>query len=590
MRMTTRLAVAYCRVSTDHEEQKTSIAEQQRQWLEMFSQTGVKHAETGLLCHRQITRIREDGKAVKGKLITEERADGLYIDEGVSAKSVQNRKAFQRMIEDAYRHKFDMIFVEDVSRFSRSMEDGVKTIKDLRAIGIGVYFRKEGWSTLDPSKDFEFQLRLSISQEENRAKSERVKWGLSRLRQKGGWDSTPPYGYDKKNGFLQVNEIEAQYIKLMYNLFTVKMWGLGKIAKELNRLEAPTKRGGNTWRPSQISGMLQNEIYTGRQSTHKIESFDITRGLKKNIDPSEWVVTQNEDLRLIDDDLFSLTQVEYKRRSENYAFGARRSCETLLSGLLFCAHCGNTLRRKKRNSYIKKDGTKTDKGYVWVCRLVDSYGSKQKGKGGICTSERNQIIEEELIRAIQYEIEELKASNNDGFFKLYMQEKFRDIKEKNPKILEQQLIDLNGEMRQLRQDRRDNLLDDDIYREQLQQLNEEIRAVKAELSRIERTEEERKHKIELYEAYKKSLQEVDTDNLDNATLKKIFHKIFVSYKKGSNGKKTPLLRFVYKFLDVTNDEILAAQSPNEADINLHIFKSIYTYREKEELERADKIG
>ena len=161
---TSRLAVAYCRVSTDHEEQKKSIQEQQAEWLEKFAETGSRNAQVGLLCHREIKRIDENGKAVKGKLIIEPRTDGLYIDEGISGKSLQNRKAFQQMIQDAKLKKFDMIYVEDVSRFSRSMEDGYLAIKDLRDIGVGVYFRKEGWDSLDLSKDFELQLLLCIAQ------------------------------------------------------------------------------------------------------------------------------------------------------------------------------------------------------------------------------------------------------------------------------------------------------------------------------------------------------------------------------------------------------------------------------------------
>lgn len=587
---TSRLAVAYCRVSTDHEEQKKSIQEQQRQWLEMFSQTGAKHAEVGLLCHRQVTRIREDGKAVKGKLITAERTDGLYIDEGISGKSLQNRKAFQRMIEDAMLKKFDMIYVEDVSRFSRSMEDGYTVIKNLRDIGVGVYFRKEGWDSLDLSKDFELQLRLSIAQEENRTKSDRIKWSMDRLRKKGGWDSTPPYGYDKVDGFLQVNEEEAKYIKMMFTWFTVEMWGLGKIAKELNRIEAPTKRGG-TWRPNQISGMLQNEIYTGKQVTHRVETYDITRHTKKDIDPTEWVVMQKEELRLIDDDLFALTQVEYARRTENYTFGARRSNDTLLSGLLFCAFCGSTYRRKKRNHYRKKDGTITDYGYMWVCHLNDSYGNKNKGKGGVCPGERVQVNEDEVIKAIQYEIEGLKNSNTDAFFMLYMQEKFKGIEAKNKDKLEKRSKDLNGEMRQLRQDRRDNLVDEDLYKDQMKELNTEISEVKADLSRIERVTEEKKHQLELYEAYKRAIQEVDTENLTNAVLKGIFHKIYVSYTKDGNGKKTPTLRFVYKFLDSTNDDIIQAQvagGRKDMGVNLHIFTSIYAYKTEEEINKTLK--
>ena len=574
---TVKLGAAYCRVSTDHEEQKKSIQEQQAQWLEFFAQTGARPAEVGLICHREIKRINEDGTVVKGKLITERRTNALYVDEGISGKSLQNRKAFEQMIADAKLKKFDMIYCEDVSRFSRSMEDGYTVIKDLRDIGVGVYFRKEGWDSLDLTKDFELQLRLSIAQEENRSKSARIKWAMGRLRQKGGWSSTPAYGYDKVDGFLQINEEEAKYVKMVFDWFTVDHWGQGKIARKLNEIKAPTKRGGE-WRDRQIQKMLRNQIYTGKQVTHRVETYDITRHTQKQIDPSEWVVVQNEALRIISDDVFSIAQVEYDRHSELYKRGARQSSEQLLSGILYCAHCGSCFSRKKRNHHVKKDGTITDKGYIWTCHIYDVYGGANK-TGGLCTGERIQVIEDDCIKAIQYEIKGLKESNTDSFFKLYMQDRFKGIDAKDKKTLEQRNIALNGEMRQLRQDKRDGLIDDDIYKEQMKELNREIGEVKADLSRLDRVAEEKKHQIELYEAYKQAIQEVDIDNLTNAVLKSIFYKIYVSYTKDSNGRKTPTLRFVYKFLDSTNEDILHAQGGNN---NLHIFTSLYAYKTDEE--------
>jgi DNA invertase Pin-like site-specific DNA recombinase len=571
-----KLAVAYCRVSTDREEQ-------QKQWLEKFKETGSKHAQIGMLCHREIKRIGKNGKATRGKFVTEPRNDGLYVDEGISGKSIHNRRAFQQMIEDAMLRKFDMIYVEDVSRFSRSMEDGYTVVKNLRDIGVGVYFRKEGWDSLDLSKDFELQLRLSIAQEENRSKSARVKWSLDRLRQKGGWSSVPALGYDKVDGFLQINKEEAEIVKKVFDWFTNEHWGLAKIARKLNEMQAVTKRGGY-WRTTQIGYIIRNELYTGKQVSHKIETYDITRKTQKEVDPSEWVTIQKEELRIISDELFALAQAEYNTHKGLYFNGSRQSSERLLSGLLYCAHCGSCLTRRKANYYVKKDGTITDRGYIWLCPLYRCYGKKQNG--GMCNAEYFQVSEDECIKAIKYEIKQLKASNTDSMFKMYMSTKFNDIENMNKGELEKKSSDLNGEMRLLRQDKRDGLIDDDLYKDQMKELNREIGEVKASLSRMERLEEEKKHKMELYKRYQMAVQEVDVDNLDNATLKSLFYKIYVSCKRDSNGKKIPTLRFVYKFLDSTNDTILQSQNDKNMDVNSHIFTSIYAYREAEETDKG----
>ena len=124
-----KLSVAYCRVSTDKKEQELSIKEQKKQWIEFFEEKQVKAAKCGLL-------YKKDG--TKDFI-----SNGIYADEGISGTSLRNRRAFNQMLEDARHKRFDMIFVEDISRFSRSAEDGIKIIKDLRELGIDIYFRKE---------------------------------------------------------------------------------------------------------------------------------------------------------------------------------------------------------------------------------------------------------------------------------------------------------------------------------------------------------------------------------------------------------------------------------------------------------------
>ena len=272
--------------------------------------------------------------------------------------------------------------------------------------------------------------------------------------------------------------------------------------------------------------------------------------------------------------MFEMTQIIYDQHSKMYSRGARQSSEQLLSGILYCAHCGSCFSRKKRNHHVKKDGTITDKGYVWACHIRDVYGTK-----GGCSGERIQVIEADCIEALKFEIKELKESNLDSFFKLYLQNKFKDIQKVNKSALEKKCNALNGELRLLLQAKRDGLLDDDLYTEQMKALNKEISEVKTTLSRLERITEEREHLLRLYKEYKETVQKIDVDNLTNADLKTIFYKIFVSYRKTAEGKKVPTLRFVYRFLDSTNDDILLGSA-----VNLHIYTNLYRYKEADSLE------
>ena len=299
-----KLAVAYCRVSTDKEEQKKSIKEQKAQWQEFFNETGTKPAKVGLFYKRDGTK--------------ESLAGGIYADEGISGTSLRNRQAFNQMIEDAKHKKFDMIYVEDTSRFSRSLEDGLKTIKDLRQLGIGVYFRKEGWDTLSQDKDFEFQLRVSIAEEESRLKSQRLKWAMNRLHKKGGWNGAAPFGYDVEKSFLKINEDEAEIVKLIYDLYINQGHGLGKIARYLNAEKIPTKTGVQ-WSQTQISSILDNKLYNGEQRQHTVESNDLTRQTQIEIPEDEHIVFNFDHLKIIDDETFRLTELERKRRNKCYS-------------------------------------------------------------------------------------------------------------------------------------------------------------------------------------------------------------------------------------------------------------------------------
>lgn len=296
--------------------------------------------------------------------------------------------------------------------------------------------------------------------------------------------------------------------------------------------------------------------------------------------------TPKGKLRIIDDDLFNITQIELERRIDEFSFyniprvHDKDSNYRLFSGLFYCAHCGRAFRRKVKNTYRRKDGTKRNTGYMWVCSLYDNYGGKEKGG---CPGKRVQLNEDVILEAIKYEIKGLKKSNTDDFFKLYMKDKFKGINIHQKEELEKKQEKLNGEMRQLRQDKVDNLIDDGVYKEHMSKLNNEISDVKTTISRIEHMDEERKHNIDLYTAYKKTIDDVDIDNLTNEALRSIFYKIYVSCTQNDKGKTIPTLRFVYRFIDTTNDDIIKSYSENDKNFekNLHIFQSIFAYKTAE---------
>lgn len=530
-----RLAVAYCRVSTDKEEQKKSIKEQKLQWQEFFDETGTKPAKVGLLYKRNGTK--------------EYLAGGIYADEGISGTSLKNRQAFHQMIKDAKLKKFDMIYVEDASRFSRSVEDGIRMVKDLRQLGIGVYFRKEGWDTLTQDKDFELALRISIAQEESKVKSDRLKWAMNRLHKRGGWNGAAPYGFDVEKAFLKINEEEAEIVQLIYDLFSNQGYGLGKIARYLNSNQIPTKTGVQ-WSQTQVSSILDNKLYNGEQRTHTVESNDVTRQTQIDIPEEEHIVFNYDHLKIIDDETFNLAQMERKKRNELFSNGRGHSNRHLLSTLIYCSHCGGTFKRKKRNTYVRKDGTRKDLGYEWTCGVNDMYGKDKCGH-------RNMLIEDKVIEQVKTMIKSLQAHSLDDLFSLYMKVKFSyDISSDHIEELSSNKVNLMAEMKQLRQDKIDNLIDETIYKEEMKSLNNQIANINAELSRIERRELEIGNAKLKYKQYVEMIRNVDIDNLTNAGLKKIFKRITVTSLNHPTLGKGKKLDYEYYCMDMTVEEIL----------------------------------
>lgn len=529
------ICVAYCRVSTDKAGQLTSMDNQRKHYTELFKKEGYNPSNVGML-------YKKDG--------TKEKLKGIFADEGVSATSLKSRQAFNTMMEYAKKKAFDVIYVKSVSRFSRSTVDGINMIKDLRALGIGVIFEDCGINSLDPRKDFEIELRLSLANDESRKKSENIKWGMTKLYEDGGWNGSAPFGYDVEKAFLKINPKEAKTIRTIFDLFVNNGDGVGKIARYLNENNMPTKKGIK-WSQKQITDVLENPIYTGMQITHKTECVDINRKITVDIEKEEQIPHHFEHLRIIDDELFRLAQLERQRRHEMFNRHTGHSNKHLLSSLLYCSNCGGNYKRKKRHSYRRKDGTQLDIGYEWTCAINDMYGKSR-------CDHRNAVIETEIIGQIKQEIIRLKGSNMDSLFELYLKVKFDyDVTQTHYDDLAKLKNRVMDAIEQLRFDKIDGIVDDEHYKEQMKSLNEKAVGINAEMSRIEKHDFELEDARLKYKLFMEYIKTIDVDNLTNAGLKKIFSDIQIKdvTLKNSN-KKIICPIFNYCCLDMTEKEII----------------------------------
>lgn len=529
-----KLCVAYCRVSTDSNDQKNSIEAQRQYYTSLFMKKEYNVANVGMI-------YKKDG--------TKEKLIGIFADEGISGTSLNRREAFKTMIEYAKKRTFDIIYVKSVSRFARSVEDGVKILKDLKEVGVGVYFEDCGINSLDYSKEFEITLRMMLAQEESRTKSDNVKWGMLRLYEKGGWNGAPPYGYIVDNGFLKVELNEAEIVRKVYDLFLNEGYGTGKTARYLNDNNIPTKKG-TKWSQTQVSTILENVIYTGLQINHITETIDINRKMRADVEATKHIKHKFEYLRIISDDIYNMVQMERKKRHDLYSNHKGHSNKNLLSCLLYCGECGGVYKRKKRHSYKRKDGTQLDIGYEWTCQINDMYGKSR-------CSHRVALIEDEAIEQIKREIVDLKTRNMDDLFELYLKTKFNyDISEDNYNVLLKQKKRTLKEIEILRGDFADEIIGKDEYKEQMKELNNKYVGIAAEIERIKRYDIEIESARLKYKQFINNVKSIDVNNLTNAGLKKIFKNIIVKGCQTKNGQKVKIMSFNYYCLDMSIDEIV----------------------------------
>ncbi len=318
---------AYARVSTNHLDQINSYNAQ----IEEYSR-----------------RIQENPNWVFA---------GLYSDEGISGTSYKNRKGFNKMLKDARAGKIDKILVKSISRFSRNTVDSLSIVRELRNIGVEVFFEKENISSLDSKVDFHLTIFSSIAQEESRNISENIRWGIRKKFKKGKLhlDTTRFLGYDKdEDGNLVINPEQAETVQYMFMLYLLGVSYNG-IATRFIKEGRLNGAGKVSWNSSSIKKMLLNEKYVGDVILQKNVTVDyLTRKtIKNNGEAPKYYIKDNHPA-IISRKLFDAVGDLMKNKT---TLGRNRinANKFPLSGIVYCSECGQKLFR---NHYRYKTHTR----------------------------------------------------------------------------------------------------------------------------------------------------------------------------------------------------------------------------------------
>lgn len=363
-----RLRVAaYCRVSTDQQDQLNSLTSQQN-YFEQY----ILSQKDWQLSH-------------------------IYYDEGISGTQTQKRAGFNAMIESARRGEMDLILTKEVSRFARNTVDALSYTRQLKDLGVGVLFTLDHIDTRDSDGELRLTLMAGIAQEESRKTSERVKWGQTRRMEQGIVFGRDLLGYRVKDGTLSVNEPEAAVVRFIFEQYTYAHKSTSAIAMELTAQKIPPKQS-SIWSPSVIYRILQNEKYVGDLCQKKSYTPNyLTHKKIRNSDPATQIYLRDHHVPIINRDLWERTQKERKLRSRYSAVKTKYSSRYWCSGRIQCGLCGQNFvsRTKKR-----KDGTIYQ---AWRCRNAACHGRLRQTKDETTYGCNNISINDQTLRAsVQY--------------------------------------------------------------------------------------------------------------------------------------------------------------------------------------------
>lgn len=444
---------AYCRVSTDSDEQATSYETQVTHYTEY------------------ITGNPEWSFA------------GVYADDGISGTNTKKREEFNRMITDCMDGKIDMVITKSISRFARNTLDCLKYIRQLKDRNIPVFFEKENINTLDAKGEVLLTIMASLAQQESMSLSQNVKLGLQFRYQRGEVQVNHSrfLGYTKdENGRLVIDPEQAEVVRQIYREYLDGYSG-DKIAAGLERDGILTGAGNPHWHTSTIAKILRNEKYMGDallQKTYTVDYLSKKRIKNNGIMPQYYV--ENDHEAIIPKEIFMRVQDELvRRRLVKVSPNGRKhgfSSNHVFSQMIVCGECGELFRRVHWNNH----GCRS---IVWRCL------SRLQSTGVVCHA---RTVNEEVLKKVVMQAFNELLRNKSAYQKRlrdnlavvlcgYSDDEALEI-DKRLAELQQELInhasrkedynDIADEIFRLREMKQKNFTDTAVRDEQVKRINE----------------------------------------------------------------------------------------------------------------------
>ena len=371
-----RLRVAaYCRVSTDEEDQLNSLETQ----MQYYTSKIAENPNWSMV--------------------------GIYADEGISGTRADKRDQFMKLMRDCQKGKVDYILTKSTTRFARNTVDSLTWIRKLRAIGIGVYFEEQNLDSSKVENETLIGFFSVMAQSESESISGNVKWGIHKRMRNGTYAVRfDMLGYRKgDDGQPYIVQEEAEIVRALFNRF-LDGATMGQLKDFLESQNILTRQGKAEWSASVIRKMLSNEKYVGDVLYQKTYCVDcISKKVKVNRGEVTRYLISNNHAPIIDRDTFNLVQAELSRRnSKNKKMDSaiteqgKYSGKFALSELLICGSCGSYYRRRAKVA----NGKTTQ---YWRCINRLEHGKKYcKDSAGI----EEQMLQETICRCLSKMLED----------------------------------------------------------------------------------------------------------------------------------------------------------------------------------------
>ena len=390
----------------------------------------------------------------------------IYADEGITGTSAQKRADFQRLLTDCRRGLIDRVLTKSISRFARNTKECLETIRELKLLGIGVYFEEQNINTAEMSGEMLTAVFASLAQSESESISKNVRWGIQKRMREGTYlPSHQPYGYRIENGRICIDDAKAEIVRKIFFDYLAGS-GLEAIADQLNQVNEDGLQG-KKWEPVLVSRLLKNEKYTGDslwQKTYKTETLPRQKCI--NHGEKDKYFVKDTHPAIISREVYEKVQKLLRQRNSGGA--SKSALESPFREKVICANCGNSFRRIIVNGQVYR-----------VCR------THAKGKT-ICAMP--PVPETELCNAfcrLYYNLKHHgKKILSEMLSELAAIRERRMLWSEDIITLNRKISDLSSQYQMLTEFKQKNLIDPDIYIAQSNALTEQLRSVKREKERL----------------------------------------------------------------------------------------------------------